>query len=231
MIGTAKILAVIPARGGSKGIARKNIRPVAGKPLIAWTIEAAQATPEIDRLILSSEDEEIITTARLFGCECPFPRPLELAQDNSTAIEVALHLLANLQEQYDYLVWLQPTSPLRTPDDILACMRLCVHDQTMSVVSVSLVEKNPGWMFYLDETNTLSPVLPLADHTRSNRQQLPQAYALNGAVYVTKIDWLLQSARFMDQHTKAYIMPPERSVDIDSQRDLLWAEWLLSKQA
>ncbi|MEO5334745.1 MAG: acylneuraminate cytidylyltransferase family protein [Magnetococcus sp. YQC-5] len=229
MIDSASVLAVIPARGGSKGLPRKNIRQMAGKPLLAWTIEAALACPEIDRLILSSDDEEIIAIARQWGCHSPFPRPKNLAQDDTLSIDVALHLLATLPEQYDYLIWLQPTSPLRTATDISDCLHLCVKHQAMSAVTVTPTDKSPYWMFFVDDCGAMRPILP-GDHTQANRQELPVAYGLNGAVYVVKTSWLQQSRRFMDQNTLACVMPPQRSVDIDSERDLFLAEWLLSAQ-
>jgi CMP-N,N'-diacetyllegionaminic acid synthase len=112
------ILAIVPARGGSKGVPRKNIRLLAGKPLIAWTIDEAKKSRYIDRLILSSEDDEIIEVAREFGCEIPFKRPDELAQDDTPGIESVIHAINTLEEKYDFVVLLQPTSPLRTVEDI-----------------------------------------------------------------------------------------------------------------
>ncbi len=229
MIGTASVLAVIPARGGSKGLPRKNIHPFGNKPLLAWTIEAAQATPEIDRLILSTDDAEIQAVGRQYGCETPFLRPAELAGDTTLSIDVALHLLAILPEKYDYLVWLQPTSPLRSAADISACIQLCVQQRAMSAVTVTQAEKTPYWMFFVDQAQTMRPVLAV-DRTQANRQDLPTAYALNGAVYVVQCEWLKQSARFMDEKTLAHIMPQQRSIDIDTKQDLVIAEWLLSTQ-
>ncbi|MBF0126783.1 MAG: acylneuraminate cytidylyltransferase family protein [Magnetococcales bacterium] len=230
MIDGASVLAVIPARGGARGVARKNVRMVAGKPLLAWTIEAALACPELDRLILSSEDAEIIATARQWGCESPVPRPPELATDHALAIDVALHLLTALPERYDYLVWLQPTSPLRQGEDISRCLQLCVRERAMSAVTVTRAEKPPHWMYFVADSGAMRPVLP-GDHTRVNRQDLPGAYVLNGAVLVVRTAWLRQSARFMDENTKALVMPPQRSLDIDTERDLFLADWLLSRPA
>ncbi|MBF0189993.1 MAG: acylneuraminate cytidylyltransferase family protein [Magnetococcales bacterium] len=228
MMQEATVLAVIPARGGSKGVIRKNIRPLGGKPLLAWTIEAALACPQIDRVILSSEDEEIMATARQWGCEVPFPRPMALAGDETRAIDVALHLLATLPERYDFLVWLQPTSPLRTPQDITACLRLCVEHNAHSAVTVTQVDKSPHWMFHVAPSGTMRPVLP-GDATLSNRQSLPPVHRLNGAVYVANTTWLRHSGRFVDAQTLACIMPPERSLDIDSEADLHMAAWWLSR--
>lgn len=121
-----KILAIIPARGGSKGVPRKNIRDLAGKPLIAWTIEEAKKSKYITRLILSSEDEEIIEAAKKYGCEVPFVRPIELAQDNTPGIEPVLHAIEKCPG-YDYVLLLQPTSPLRTVEDIDGCIEFLLN--------------------------------------------------------------------------------------------------------
>src|SRR5262245_25182815 len=125
MIDAKRVLGLITARGGSKGVPRKNVRPLGGKPLLAWTIEAARNAPVIDRLILSSDDAEIIEVARAWGCEVPFVRPPELATDTADSVEVVRHALSTLGEDYDYVVLLQPTSPLRTGEDIENCVRLC----------------------------------------------------------------------------------------------------------
>ncbi|MBF0439711.1 MAG: acylneuraminate cytidylyltransferase family protein [Magnetococcales bacterium] len=227
MINGCSVLAVIPARGGSKGVERKNIRMLAGKPLLAWTIEAARACPEIDRVILSSEDEEIMDVARQLGCEVPYVRPYWLAQDDTRAIDVALHLLETLSERYDYLVWLQPTSPLRSADDISACLQLCVRHGAMSAVTVALVDKSPYWIYFVDSSGGMQPLLP-GEMRHDNRQKMPPVHALNGAVYVANTAWLQRTARFVDDHTKAYVMPMERSVDIDTHRDFFLAEWFLA---
>ena len=126
MLNGKTILAIIPARGGSKGIPRKNIKPLAGKPLIAWTIEEAKKSKYIDRLILSSEDEEIIRIAKKWGCEVPFVRPKEFAEDETSGIEPILHAIETLSEKYDYVCLLQPTSPLRTVNDIDGCIKKCI---------------------------------------------------------------------------------------------------------
>ncbi|GAB0056226.1 N-acylneuraminate cytidylyltransferase [Candidatus Magnetaquicoccaceae bacterium FCR-1] len=226
MIGAETVLAVIPARGGSKGVMRKNIRPLAGKPLLAWSIEAARLCPEIDRLILSSEDDEIIATARAHGCEVPFPRPPELAGDDARAIDVALHLLDTLPESYDWLLWLQPTSPLRCAEDIRNALRLAVERRADSVVGVTPADKSPYWMFHVQADGAMEPVLS-GDATRRNRQELPPVCQLNGALNLVRTAWIRQSHRFIDARTLAYVMPPERSLDIDSERDFLVAEWWL----
>lgn len=230
MIAGQRVLGVIPARGGSKGVPRKNIRPLAGKPLLAWSCAAALACPQIDRLVISSDDAEIIQVAKQWGCEAPFVRPQDLASDHAVAIDVALHVLATLPEHYDFMVWLQPTSPFRTGDDITACLNLCVERQASSCVSVSPTAKTPFWTFFHKEDGRLQPILG-PEALLLNRQDLPQTYALNGAIYVAKTHWLKAGRQFMDADSLAYIMPQERAIDIDTETDFLLATLLMDRLA
>ncbi|MBF0454298.1 MAG: acylneuraminate cytidylyltransferase family protein [Magnetococcales bacterium] len=226
MIGEASVLAVIPARGGSKGLPRKNILDLAGKPLIAWTIEAAKSSTLIDRLILSSDDEDIIQIAKQWGCEVPFVRPPSLAGDQSTSVDVAIHALDSVQQPYDYIVWLQPTTPLRLGEDIDAAIQICVEKGAPSAVSVVDAGKSPYWMYSIKESGALEPIMS-QDLSSRQRQELPCAYTLNGAVYVTQTDWLRRHGCFMNGGTYAHLMPPERSVDIDTELDFKIAGMLL----
>lgn len=228
MIGNKRVLAMIPARGGSKGIPRKNIKPLVGKPLIAWTIEAARSSRYIDRLILSSEDEEIMDVARQYGCDVPFVRPPELARDETAGIEPVLHALTMLPG-YDYLLMLQPTSPLRTSGDIDAIIELCQHSGASSAVSVTEVDHSPYWMYRTDTEGRLQPLLDQKD-LPARRQDLPDIYALNGALYVAACQELYTSRTFVNTQTVAYIMPRERSLDIDTPFDFKLCELLLQNQ-
>jgi len=230
MIGGKTVLAVIPARGGSKGVPRKNIRDVAGKRLIAWTIAAARKSVYIDRLILSSDDPEIIRVAGEWGCEAPFVRPAELARDDTPGIDPVLHALDALPDKYDYVVLLQPTSPLRAAQDIDGCIEKCSQTAAVACVSVTLPEKSPYWMFTLDGQGAMHPLLEAAGRY-ARRQDLPAVYALNGAVYVARTGWLAVTRTFVDAGTLAYVMPAERSLDIDSETDLLLAGMLLAPPA
>lgn len=222
MIGGKRVLGVIPARGGSKGVPRKNIRMVAGKPLIAWTIDEAKRSRTLDRLVLSSEDPEIIDLAKQWGCEVPFVRPAELARDETPGIEPVLHAIAALPEQYDYVVLLQPTSPLRTAADIDQCVERCVSRNAPACVSVTEPDKSPYWMYTLDDTGRMRPLLE--GDAASRRQDLPKVYALNGAVYAADCHWLLRTRSFLSEETEAYEMPKERSLDIDTESDLQYCE-------
>lgn len=228
MIADKSILAIVPARGGSKGVKRKNIRDAAGKPLIAWTIEEAKRSKYIDRLILSSEDEEIIAVAKAYGCEVPFVRPSELSKDETPGIDPVIHAVGALAESYDYIVLLQPTSPLRKAEDIDGCIEKCVLGGFRSAVSVTEPDKSPYWMYLLDEKGLMTPVV--RTDTFNRRQDLPKAYALNGAVYVIERELLLDKKAFLTEGTVAYRMPKERSLDIDTELDLAIAGFVLSKQ-
>lgn len=220
MINNKTILAIIPARGGSKGVLRKNIREVGGKPLIAWTIGEAKKSKYIDRLILSSENGEIIRVAKEWGCEVPFIRPDELAQDDTPGVEPVLHAMETLKEKYDYAVLLQPTSPLRTVEDIDACIELCVSRKAKSCVSVTEPDKSPYWMFSLDNDGRLSPLLKTESQVLC-RQYLPKVYALNGAVYVAECKSLSETRSLVSSDTLAYKMGREFSLDIDTEQDLM----------
>ncbi|MBK8892445.1 MAG: acylneuraminate cytidylyltransferase family protein [Dechloromonas sp.] len=213
-----KILALIPARGGSKGLPRKNILPAGGRPLIAWTIEAARQASCISRVVLSSDDDEIIAEALNHGCEVRFKRPAELASDTASSMDVVLHAL-NQMPGYDYMVLLQPTSPLRTAGDIDAAFTLMLEKQAPACVSVCPVEESPYWMYRLEGQSHLRSVLEVPQGGVTRRQDLPDVYSLNGAIYIARVDWLQRQRSFVSADTVGYVMPKERSMDIDTPDD------------
>jgi CMP-N,N'-diacetyllegionaminic acid synthase len=213
----ASVLGVVPARGGSKALPRKNVLPVGGRPLIAWTLRAAQSSRLLTRTVVSTDDDEIADAALAHGGEVPFRRPAELAQDDSSAVAVVLHALEQVG-RHDYVVLLQPTSPLRSSADIDAAVQVCLTTGAPSCVSVTRAEQNPYWMYTLND-NVLSPILPDAPAAH-RRQDLPEVYRLNGAVYVAATDWLRDRGSFVGPGTIGHVMPPERSLDIDTDRDL-----------
>lgn len=224
MIGGRSVLAVITARGGSKGLPRKNLLPFRGEPLIAWTIRAAQAAPSIDRLILSSDDPEIIETARSLGCEAPFRRAPELASDTAASIDVLLDA-ADRAPGYDIVVLLQPTSPLRTADDIEATLAVMVGTGAPGAVAVSEAPCHPYLIVQRDRAGRLSPFVEKPAEMGWRRQDLPPAYRINGAVYAADLAWLRAERTLCKAgETAAYEMPVERSVDIDTLEDLRAAE-------
>jgi CMP-N-acetylneuraminic acid synthetase len=174
------VLALIPARGGSKGIPRKNIQLLAGKPLIGWTIDAAKQASCINRIVVTTEDDEIAGVARELGADVPFMRPAELAADETPGIAPVLHAIEQLPE-FDWVLLLQPTSPLRTHADIEAIWYLCRDRGASSAVSVTEVAKHPSWVYTRDDRGRIQTFIAgRPDVTR--RQDLPAAYALNGAL-------------------------------------------------
>ena len=226
MIDGYKVLGLIPARGGSKGIPRKNIKLLGGKPLIAWTIEEAKKSKYIDRLVVSTDDEEIASVARKFGADVPFMRPDELATDSARGIDVVLHALGQLPE-FDVVVLLQPTSPFRIVDDIDGAIERWREGQ-QPVVGVTKVSKSPYWMYLLDEQGKLQALLPQPAGAE-NRQELPPTFALNGGVYVASRQQLEEQQSFLTPMTRGYEMPQERSIDLDTKEDWEYAEWKLEK--
>lgn len=222
------ILAVIPARGGSKGIPRKNIKPLMGKPLIGWSIDAAMQSSYINRIVVSTEDEEIAFVARELGADVPFMRPAELAADDTPGMGPVLHAISQLPD-YEWVLLLQPTSPLRTAEDIDEIWQFCQERSALSAVSISEVGKHPYWMYTCNTAHHLEPFSKgRSDVTR--RQDLPPAYALNGALYLARTDWLLERQNFIGPETLGYIMPPERSVDLDILQDWRWVEFLIERE-
>ena len=227
MIGDRSVLAVITARGGSKGLPRKNLLPFRGAPLIAWTIRAAQAANSIDRLILSSDDPEIIETALSLGCEAPFRRTPDLSSDTAASVDVLLDA-ADRVPGYDVVVLLQPTSPLRTAGDIEATLAMMVATGAPGAVSVSEAPCHPYLIFSRDAVGRMTPFVEAAGERAWRRQDLPPAYRINGAVYAADLAWLRAGRTLCKaDETVAYEMPVQRSADIDTLDDLRTAERLV----
>lgn len=213
-----RVLAVIPARGGSKGLPRKNILKVKGKPLIWYSYEAALKSAFIDLTILSTDDDEIIEEAKRFEINAPFKRPAELASDNAETIDTILHACSCFPE-YKYVVLLQPTSPMRLTSDIDQCFELLHSTQAPACVTVCEQRHKPEWMFKVNENFKISPLIK-SDKTPTRRQNLTQVHALNGSVYIARVDWLKNTKSFTAEGCVAKIMPASRSIDIDTQQDL-----------
>ena len=227
MINDKKILAIITARGGSKGIPRKNIKLLAGKPLIAWTIEEAKKSKYIDRLILSSEDDEIIKVAKEWGCEVPFVRPKELAKDETKSIDVVLHAIQEVKEKYNLICLLQPTSPLRTYVDIDNCLELSSFNAGWNAVSVTEVDKDP--LFFFEHDGAYLKANNLNANFNIRRQDLNKKYYVNGAIYINDIEDLMYRKAFITFNTIGYIMPKIRSIDIDNMFDFDLCEFIINR--
>jgi CMP-N-acetylneuraminic acid synthetase len=225
-----KTVGLITARGGSKSIPQKNVKPLAGKPLIAWTIEAALRSRQLSRVIVSTDDDEIARVAREWGADVPFMRPQELAQDDSPHLDVIVHAINWLESEneseVDYLMLLQPTSPLRTTADIDAAIMLAAEKNADAVISVCSTHDHP----YLSKQVTPDgKLLDFVERPQGYlaRQTLPPAYSLNGAIYLVRRNILMERADWYTDRTFAYIMPPERSLDIDSPWDLHLVDLIL----
>lgn len=225
MIDNRRVIAIVPARGGSKGVHRKNIRLVAGKPLLAYTLEAAFACKHIDLVVVSSDDDEILQVAKLFGAT-PLKRPAELAGDESLSIETVLHAVREFDE-YDIVILLQPTSPLRTGEDISKALIRLTNTKTVSCISLVEAASSPYRAFSLLPDGKLQRFVDMDVPIR--RQDTPVFYTANGAIYIAEIPWLIQSREFLTQKTIGYVMPVIRSLDIDTELDFDFCEFLMGK--
>jgi CMP-N-acetylneuraminic acid synthetase len=229
-----KTLGLITARGGSKGIPGKNLVPLAGKPLIAWTIEAARAATSLSRIVVSTDDPAIAAECRARGVNVPFLRPAELATDTASHWSVVEHALQSLEAggetRPELLILLQPTSPLRTGTDIDHCVRLAAERQAEAVVSVCEAEDHPFLVKRLNVRGELEDFVS-SGMTYARRQDFPKAYVLNGAVFVNRVDSLYRTRSFVPPGSLPYIMPRRDSVDIDTPSDLDKAEEILRSRA
>lgn len=231
MINDADILVIIPAKGRSTGVPGKNMRLLAGKPLIVYTIETAKKARKVNRILVSTDDPKIKEISEKCGAEVPFLRPEELAKDNTPGIDPIIHALNWLEEKENYrpeiVVLLQPTSPLRSGRDVDNAIDLFFEKKADAVVSVCLSETHPYWMKEVDNDGRMSAFI---NNETAKRQELPPIYQLNGAIYISKVPVLLEKRTFCPEKTFAYIMPRERSVDIDTQLDFEFAEFLMGRK-
>ncbi|KAI3350329.1 acylneuraminate cytidylyltransferase family protein [Clostridium botulinum] len=232
MINNKRVLAIIPARAGSKGIIRKNIKKINGKPLIAYTIEEALKSKYIDRVIVSTEDEEIAEISEKFGAEIPFFRPKELAQDNTPGIDPIIHSICYLEENEDYIceyvICLQCTSPFRKTYEIDEAIKELIEKDGDSIVSVCESEISPYWMKKI-KSNKIIDFLDSGKNYK-RRQDLPNIYRLNGAIYAAKTQIILQNKNWYTKNTLPYVMSKKSSIDIDDLIDFKFAEFLMKEK-
>ena len=218
-------LAVIPARGGSKRLPRKNILDLNGKPLIVWSIEAGLDSSYIDKVVVTSDDDEILTISKKYGA-VTINRPDELASDTSTTFDAIKHAIENCSK-YDYIVLLQPTSPLRNEKHLDEAVELLESKKSNAVVSVCEMEHSPLWSNTLDESLSMAGFLK--DEALNKRSQdLEKYYRLNGAIYICKTEKLLEEKSFfLKENIFSYVMDRKSSVDIDEEIDFKMAEVIL----
>lgn len=227
------ILGLIPARGGSKGLPRKNIKPLLGKPLIAWTIEQALASKYIDKVIVSTEDEEIAEVSKKYGAKVPFMRPKELATDDSPTSDVILHALNWFQkkeENYDYVVLLESTSPLRETNDIDECVKLLIDNESAkSIVSISKLESaHPEFNVIIDEkSNFIKKIDGSTDFRFLRRQDLSNVYFFDGTIYISEAKAFFKNQTFYHNRTLAYIVPRWKSIEVDEMFDMICVEAII----
>lgn len=225
MYNNKKIIAIIPARSGSKGLKDKNIKELSGKPLIAYTIEAAKNADIFDEIFVSTDSEKYAEISRQYGASTPFLRSSENSDDKASSWDVVREVLNKLDEQFDIVVLLQPTSPLRKSDDIKGAIELFFKKDADTVVSVC---ETPHPIFWC---NTLNDDCSMKNFIKKEyqkpRQQLPKSYTLNGAIYICKVE-NIDNLDFYCDKSYAYIMSKENSIDIDSEIDFKFAELYLA---
>ncbi len=222
-------VALIPARGGSKSIPRKNIMPVGGKPLLVWSIEAAKGCPFISRIIVSSDDDEILSVAKQYGAEA-HKRPAELSDDTARSEPVVTHALLHLREEGappTFMVYLQPTSPLRTSAHLTLAFEELLQSGADGLISLVPYDKRALKTFFRDENGLLRGAAG-NDFPFMNRQALPDVYLSNGAVYIVRSETFLQEPTFFPPKTTSIVMTKEESVDIDSLEDVKRVEEILA---
>lgn len=217
MIADRRILAIVPARGGSKGLPGKNVRSFLGKPLIAWTLEAASNSRYVDQIAVSTDDDAIAEAAASAGFPPPFRRPDSLAGDKASVVDAVVHVLETLGERWDYVILLQPTSPLRRAADIDAAIERCHSTGAPAVVTVSPLSKPANFLCAVGPNGALDRFESEADR---------DLMMLNGAVYVVRTDILMEQRKFTPEGTLAHVTPFERAWDIDSLYDFVACEAL-----
>jgi CMP-N-acetylneuraminic acid synthetase len=229
-----KVLAVVPARGGSMTLPRKNVLAFCGKPLIAYSIEAAQAARQsgapIERIVVSTDDAEIAEVSRRFGAEVPFLRPAELSRSDSPTLPVVQHAVRWLEDdagtRYDWILLLQPTSPLRTADDLQGALALAGKPGTTAVIGVTDANASHPAKLKLVVGGVLKPYLGDSLQQPARQDFGFDVYKTNGAIYLTRRDTLMEENSFYGSCARAFMMPPERSIDIDTRLDFEMAEFL-----
>ena len=230
-IANNKILAIIPARSGSKGLPGKNCKPLLGKPLVTWSIEAARLSPSIDSILLSTDDQKIAEVGEAEGARVPFMRPLDLSSDTASSIDVVMHALDFLEaagEKYDIVVLLEPTSPQRDSNDIEQALKLLIKTGARAAVGVTQAEgSHPNFIYRMQDDLKLNPFIKKAESQHIRRQDIEPLYFLEGSIYISFVDSLREHQSFYHQNTIGYEVPKWKSLEIDDLDDFIMVEALL----
>lgn len=228
------MIALIPARGGSKGLPGKNVKMLCGKPLIAYAIEAAMKVKKIDNVIVTTDSEEIAQVAKEYGAEVPFIRPKELARDSSSAIDVYLHAISFLQKEtnrkIEKFMVLLPTTPLRTCRNIEEALTKFQEEEAETLISVKEADIPISWYYRMNQNNRIENAGFDKLNAVSNRQVNKKYYIPNGAIYILDVQLLHEKRTYFSSNTVAYIMSAEESIDIDNELDFEIARMLLEKR-
>lgn len=222
-----KIIAIIPARSGSKGLVNKNIMKLNGKPMIAYTIEAAKKSNIFETIMVSTDSLEYADIAKQYGADVPFLRENNLSNDDSKISDVIIDILGKYEKKgkrFDYFILLQPTSPLRDEQEILGAYEILKEKNANSIIGVCEVEHSPLWINSLNSSLSMNNFI---SDINKNRQELKKFYRINGAIYFSKVDYYKKYKNFYENKSFAYIMPKDKSVDIDTLLDFKFAEFLL----
>jgi len=222
-------LAIIPARGGSKRLPNKNILPLAGKPMLVWTIESAIQSKYLDEIVLSTDSDDIIKVAGNYKIKT-IKRPIELASDTAKTVDVVKHVIENIDKKYDFIVLLQPTSPLRTSTHIDEAIEQLIKLNADAIISVTETDHSPLWCNILPENLSMENFIS-EDIKHKRSQELPKFYRLNGAIYICKTEKLIEeNTFFLKKNVYAYIMDKKSSIDIDEELDFKLAEIILKEK-
>jgi CMP-N,N'-diacetyllegionaminic acid synthase len=234
MIDRKNVIAIVPARGGSKGLPGKNTREICGRPLLAWSVRAGLESRYVDEVIVSTDSEDIAQVALKAGAKVPFLRPSELAQDTSTSFDVIVHALDHykkLETQFSYIALLEPTSPMRTAEDVdQALEKLVAHKSATSIVGVCKTEsQNPAFLVKISETGLISGYQQ-TDMPVLRRQDIPDVYFFEGSLYISEVPFLLERKSFYHQRTLACEFPKWKSFEIDDVDDFTIVEALMKQK-
>ena len=226
------ILCVIPARIGSKGVKKKNLRKLLGKSLFEWPLDEAKKSKFVDKIIISSDSEKIVKTAKKKGVLAPFKRPKKISSDKSTSVDVVLHAINFLESRsifFDYVILLEPTSPLTTFKDIDKAIKLLIDNRyAKSIVGVTLnIGRHPYFNYTIENNGIIVPFSKKIKNLR--RQDLPTCYYLNGNLYISEVKYLKKAKSFYHNHTTGYTSEKWKSIEIDDEYDLIMTEAIISK--